>query len=185
MPNWHTTYDRLAAAVGARGVHVRESALGTHTPCTFDGLSITTSTDCDRQTNCHGLAHAFGHVIQWSTDRAGHQALYDELYTAKAAGDAARLDAALARFRQYEEEASEYAVGLLTECGCADAVPAFTTFARADIEAIVDFHRTGTLPDWPQFFAEWCRGEDPGPTLVCRPVPTFQPLPMEAQEVIQ
>jgi len=148
-------------------------------------LSITTSTDCDRETNCHGLAHAFGHIIQWSTDRASHQALYDELYAAKGAGDPVRLEAALARFRQYEEEASEYAVGLLTACGCAEAVPAFTAFARADIEAIVGFHRTGTLPSWPEYFADWCRRSDTGPAFVCRPVPSFQPLPMESQEVIQ
>ena len=85
-----------------------------------------------------------------------HRTLYDELYAAQARKreDLRPLEHALQRFREYEEEASQYAAWLL-EQRLAEALPAFTVFARADIEAIVGLHRDGIAPIWHEFFADY------------------------------
>ena len=93
------------------------------------------------------------------------------------------------RFRAYEEEASCYAAWLIAECGSADALPAFTNFARADIEVIVAFHRDGAAPPWHAFFDHWNRDVQRGATRVVpfepKPIPPFEPRHIEPQEVIQ
>ena len=99
------------------------------------------------------------------------------------------LEQALQRFRAYEEEASQYAMRLLLDSGNADIHLGFTNFARADIEAIVAFHRDGHAPVWHSFFDDWnkkaSRGELKLRPFEPRPIPPFTPLPIEPQEVIQ
>jgi hypothetical protein len=191
MPDWATVYERLRARIEAGGVRVLARPLGFETTGVFDGLSVTTSTSYDLDTRCHNIAHSFGHIAQWSLDYPRWKRLYEELHAAKAgkAADPARLERALQDFRGYEEEASQYAAWLLTEAGCADALPAFTNFARADIEAIVGFHRDGIAPVWQQFFDSWnsevARGTRRLRAFEPKPIPPFTPLPIEPQEVIQ
>jgi hypothetical protein len=191
MVHWATVYDRLTARVEASGVRLLARPLGFETTGIFDGLSITTNTCYDLETRCHNIAHAFGHIAQWSLDYPARQQLYDDLHAAKAnkAADPAALERALLRFRAYEEEASAYAAWLLMDSGNADSLPAFTNFARADIEAIVDFHRDGTAPIWHEFFENWNEGVNAGRRSVVpfepKAIPLFTPRPIEPQEVIQ
>jgi hypothetical protein len=191
MVDWATVYERLKARIEACGVRVLAKQLGFETTGIFDGLSITTSTTYDLATRCHNIAHSFGHIAQWSLDYAGQQRLYDDLHAGKAnkAADPAFLEQALARFRAYEEEASQYASWLLADTGNADALPAFTDFARADIEAIVGFHRNGIAPIWHEFFDRWNRevaeGQRRSLPFELKPVPPFTPRWIEPQEVIQ
>jgi hypothetical protein len=165
--------------------------MGLETTGVFDGLTITTNTAYDAETRCYNIAHSFGHITQWSLDYPRFQALYDDLHAAKAAKAAhpEALEAALRRFRQYEEEASGYAAWLLADTGCADAVPSFTLFARADLETIVAFHRDGAAPPWHHFFADWsaavARGEREAPPFTPKPIPAFTPVAMAPQEVIE
>ena len=113
------------------------------------------------------------------------------MYAAKATRhtDPVALEQALDRFREYEEEASQYAAWLLLETGCANALPAFVLFARADIEAIVGFHRDDIAPVWRTFFAAFqgrmARGERQLRPFEPKPVPMFVPVRLEPQEVIQ
>jgi hypothetical protein len=191
MSDWAAVYDRLKTRIQVLGVAVRAERLGLETTGIFDGLSITTNTNYDLETRCYNMAHSLGHIVQWSLDYPGQQALYDELNAAKANkhADPAALARALARFRAYEEEASEYAAWLLADTGNTDSLPAFTNFARADIEAIVGFHRDGIAPVWHVFFADWkarrARGDLTLQPFQPRPIPSFQPVSIEPQEVIQ
>jgi hypothetical protein len=188
MVDWAQVYERLKARIEACGVRVLARPLGFETTGVFDGLSITTSTSYDLETRCHNIAHSLGHIAQWCVDYAGQQRLYDDLHAAQAnkAADPAALERALVRFRAYEEEASEYATWLLADCGCPEALPAFTNFARADIEAIVAFHRDGIAPVWHEFFDRWSREQAAGVRpFEPKPIPPFTPRWIEPQEVIQ
>lgn len=191
MVDWAGVYERLRARVEACGVRVLARPMPLETTGIFDGLSITTNTAYDQQTRCHNVAHSFGHIAQWCLDYPCQQRLYDDLHAAKAnrAADPAALERALLRFRAYEEEASQYATWLLADTGSADGLPAFTNFARADIEAIVAFHRDGHAPPWHAFFDRWDRevkaGERALRPFEPKPVPPFEPRHIEPQEVIQ
>jgi hypothetical protein len=191
IPDWAAVYERLCARIEALGVRVVARPLGLETTGIFDGLSITTNTAYDLATRCHNVAHSLGHIVQWSLDYPAQQRLYDDLHEAKAnrAADPAALERVLGRFRAYEEEASCYATWLLDDSGNADALPDFTNFARADIEAIVAFHRDGIAPVWHDFFERWNREVVAGRLRVSRfepkSIPPYTPCAIEPQEVIQ
>jgi hypothetical protein len=170
---------------------VRSEKLGLQTTGIFDGLNITTNSDCDLETQSYNMAHAFGHILQWSVERPRCEALYAALYEAKEhkASDPARLERALDAFRAYEEEASAYAAWLLLCSAGQGCLASFTCFARADIEAIVSYHRDGIAPIWSEFFAAWTArveyGEIEPREFTPKPVPPFTPRPITPQEVIQ
>jgi hypothetical protein len=191
MVDWASVFERLKARIESRGVEVAARRMGLDTTGVFDGLSITTNTAFDTETRSYNVAHSFGHIVQWSLDYPRFRALYDDLHAAKArkGTDPEALRQALERFRHYEEEASQYAAWLLADTGSPDAVPGFTVFARADIEAIVAFHRDGAAPVWHRFFADWRARVDRGERAVCpfapKPIPAFTPVRIEPQEVIQ
>jgi hypothetical protein len=189
--NWSIVYDRLKARIESFGTAVIARRLGLETTGIFDGLSITTNTGYDLETRCYNIAHSFGHIVQWSVDQPRCQALYNQLHAAKAnkIADPEALHRALKGFRQYEEEASQYATWLLTVTGNAEAIPTFVNFSRADMEAIVAFHRDGAAPVWHRFFADWkaqaAQQELPVPAFEAKPIPRFTPVHIAAQEVIQ
>ncbi|MSR57354.1 MAG: hypothetical protein EXS05_06755 [Planctomycetaceae bacterium] len=87
----------MKVRIVACGIRVQCRRLGRQTTGIFDGLSITTNSDCDIETRCHNLGHAFGHIVQWSRENRRCQRLYDELYAAKRRPqhDSARLERAL------------------------------------------------------------------------------------------
>jgi hypothetical protein len=165
--------------------------MGPQTTGIFDGSSITTNSDFDLETQCHNLGHAFGHIAQWSLDGPRCECLYAALNSAKErrAADPQALETALQRFREYEDEASGHAAWLLQETGNAAALGSFTLFARADIDAIVSYHRDGVAPIWNEFFAAWqakaARGEIEVREFVPLPIPPFIPLPIAPQEVVR
>jgi hypothetical protein len=191
IADWALVLQRLTEQIEGFGVRVKHELLGPETTGVFDGVSITTNANCDLETRCHNMAHAFGHIAQWSPHRPACEALYEALYAAKASKDAnpAALEAALAAFREYEEEASQYAAWLYLDTGNATALPAFHQFARADMEAIVTFHRTGVAPVWKTFFAAWKDRYIHGEFALCpfapRRIPPFVPAAIAPQEVIQ
>ena len=75
MPDWSTIYERLTARIESYGIAVRAQRLGLETTGVFDGHSITTNTDYDLETRCHNIAHAFGHIAQWSLEYDRFRAL--------------------------------------------------------------------------------------------------------------
>lgn len=189
MVTWASEYDRLAERITAHGVAVRVESLGDGIPGAFDGVSITTNSAWDPETRCYVLAHCFGHTVQWSLDFARYDALYRELAVAKVNKEVnpVALQRALDDFRRYEEQASEYGAWIFASSPEASA--AFANFARADIEAIVTFHRDGSAPPWGKFFADWneqvAREQRPITPFRPRPVPCFRPVHLPRQEVIQ
>lgn len=189
--DWSVVHNRLCDRLRRSGVTVRTERLGPETTGIFDGTSITTNAHCDLETQCHNMGHAFGHIIQWSLAEPECQALYDALYRSKDQRqiDPVGLEQALEAFREYEVEASQYAAGLLIEIGCDWALPSFTLFARADIEAIVTYHRTGIAPIWTQFFDDWQaqvrNGQVTAPPFAPLAIPPFTPLSIAPQEVVR
>jgi len=190
-PDWGVVHQRLKDRIEACGICVKCQRLGPETTGVFDGRSITTNSGCDIETQCHNIGHAFGHIVQWSLETEHCQELYKNLYAAKdrKLEDPPALERALDDFRLYEEEASGYAAWLLIDTGNAAALPSFTPFARADIEAIVSYHRNGVAPIWSEFFAAWqaraARGEIAVEEFVPKQIPPFMPRPIEPQEVVQ
>jgi hypothetical protein len=189
--NWSAIHGRLKNRIEASGVCVRSQKLGPQTTGVFDGTSITTNSECDLETQSHNMGHAFGHIVQWSLEGPRFEALYEALYAAKdhKHENPAALERALAAFRLYEEEASEYAACVFIETGNEAALASFTPFARADIEAIVSYHCDGVAPIWSEFFADWkaraARGEFEVRAFVARPIPAFTPRHIAPQEVIR
>jgi hypothetical protein len=191
MPDWAVIYTRLKAHIKTLGICVAEQPMELTTTGVFDGLSIITNSHYDSETRCYNIAHSLGHIVQWSLDFPRFEALYHDLHAAKegkATASQALVDA-LKRFRAYEEEASQYAAWLLEGVGGAEAIPAFTRFARADIEAIVAFHRDGVAPAWDDFFRNWNSAVEQG-RVTLRPfepkaLPPFTPVAIALQEVIR
>jgi hypothetical protein len=189
--DWSAIFARLKDRIERSGVRVAEARLGPQTTGIFDGLSITTNCDCDYETQSHNLVHSFGHIVQWSLEQPRCEALYEALSAAKECKhhDPLALERALSEFRVYEDEASSYAAWLLIDTGNVAALASFTPFARADIEAIVSYHRDGIAPIWTDFFAAWqsraARNEIEVRDFSHRPIPAFTPCPIEPQEVIR
>ena len=189
------TFDKALATLRVRtadyGVAVRQQDLDAETPAVFDGPTITLNTGCDDESSCYYLVHSLGSIVEWSLGPEASAAVYDELRRAKKVKDREpqRFEAALARFLDFEEVASEYAVWILNDTGNAGLVDPYTVFARADADAMVQFHREGVAPVWREFFPRWkaqaARGERVIRPYRPRPVPPFVPARIRPQEVVQ
>ena len=109
--------------------------------------------------------------------------------TASRESDPASLDEAVGQYRRFEERSSEYAVWLLTDIGHDWATGPYTSFLRADIEAMTLFHRSGRAPRWAEFYSQWKRlgrsREVWIKPFTPRPIPSFTPVAIPKQEVLQ
>jgi hypothetical protein len=60
---------------------------------------------------------------------------------------------------------------------------------RADLEAMLAFHRQGELPVWREFFSRWnedvARGRRAIAPFFPKPVPQFRPVAIDRQEIFQ
>jgi hypothetical protein len=152
-------FDDLRGFVESLGVRVHLKDLDIETPGEFDGPTITINPRHDRTAAAYYLAHAFGSIVQWSTDMEGAKKVFDDLRDAKKrrrkSPDAFEL--AVLRWRKFEQTSSEYAVWTLEESGHSPAIEPYTIFFRADIEAMTIFQRTGKAPKWSEFFDDWKR----------------------------
>jgi hypothetical protein len=190
VTDWAIVFERLERRIESYGVAVLVTPLGLETTGLFDGLTITTNALYDAETRSYNSAHSLGHIAQWSLDYVRFEKLYKELHAAKAgkAANPEALERALEQFRRYEEEASQYAAWLLADID-AGSLSSFTLFARADIEAIVAFHRHGAAPCWHRFFDDWQRRVERG-EITAQPfrhtaIPAFTPVSIPVQEVIR
>ncbi len=186
--SYDVLFAELTRYITGQGVNVVTREMDLDKPGEFDGPTITVNPVHDVEALCYYLAHAFGSICQWSTDFEHAQKVFNELRDAKPAGGP-RFESALAAWRLFEQTSSEHAVWVLQEIGHAAAVPSYTVFFRADIEAMTVFHRTGKEPRWPDFFAEWKarveRQEIHVEPFRPKPVPRFRPVRIEKQEVLQ
>jgi hypothetical protein len=180
----------VRAATERRGVRVRQRPLRRDLVGIFDGVSVTLNSDYGPEELTYYLAHALGSMARWSLSRDAVQAMFDELRDAKDdRADAARLERAIAAYRSFETESSEFAVWLLDDLGHGAVVPPYTNFMRADLEAMTEYHRTGTAPVWEDFFARWNESVAAGlkiiPAFRPKPLPAFAPVRIENQEILQ
>jgi hypothetical protein len=173
------------------GVRVLLREMDLETPGEFDGLTITINPRHDPAAASFYLAHSFGSIVQWSTDTRGAQEVFDDLRHAKPVRqqEPARFEQAVARYREFEQRSSQHAVWMLAEIGHRDVIDPYTRFFRADIEVMTIFHRTGKAPRWPEFYADWQRKIERGEVRIepftRAPIPPFQPVRIEQQEVLQ
>jgi hypothetical protein len=181
----------LVDYVRSHGVDVRRKDMDVEKPGEFDGPTLTINPKHDREALSFYAAHALGSIYQWSTDFEHSRKVFDSLRDAKNEGGPSgpRFEEALERWRQFEATSSDHAVWTLRHIGYGEAVPPYTVFFRADIEAMTIFHRTGKEPRWPDFFAEWkekvSRGEIRVEPFRPRPIEPFKPVKIEKQEVLQ
>lgn len=184
-------YNKLRQRAESYGITVGEAPLGKDTAGKFDGPSITINSDNDPAERVFFLAHSVGSIARWALATEQAAAVYRELRQAKQRKEAEpeRFERALDGFGSFEEIASEHAVWLLADVGGADAVAPYTAFARADLAAMIEFHRTGTAPQWSAFFARWrekvARGEITVRPYQPRPIPPFRPVKIDTQEIVQ
>lgn len=174
----------------AHGVRVVQLRLKPEQAGAFDGVSVTLNSSYGVEELTYYLAHSLGSIVRRSLSRDAVQCLFDELRAAKAdRADAARLERAIGAYRAFEVESSEFAVALLADLGHADAVPSYTNFMRADLEALTEFHRTGRAPVWREFFVRWNEEVASGRRVVepfrPKPIPAFTPVAIENQEILQ
>lgn len=183
-------FQEVRAWAENHGIRVRRQLLPPDQAGTFDGPTVTLNRAYATEELTYYLAHTLGSIVRWSLSRPAVQALFDELRQAKQDRRApARLERAIERYRAFEIESSAFAVGLLTELGHGDAVPAYTNFMRADLEALTAFHRTGQAPIWHDFFARWNAAVAADRRQVApfhpKPPPAFTPVAIEDQEIVQ
>jgi hypothetical protein len=175
----------------SRGIKVSLRRLAAGKAGEFNGVSATVNSDYAVDERCWYFAHALGSIVRWSLSRDAIQAMFNELRDARKQRDAdpARLEKAIEQYRAFEIEASELAVWLFGELGHMEVIGAYTTFMRADLEALTIFHRTGKAPVWRDFFADWKRGVADGRIEVVpfrsKPIPAFVPVRIENQEILQ
>jgi hypothetical protein len=174
-----------------RGIALSYAALPLDTPAEFDGVSITINRRQPLEWRAHYLVHSIGSIVGWCLDAAGVAAMYHELRDAKSVKDRdpGRLAQAVSAFQDFEERVSRFSVQLLIDLGHGWAVPAFTLFFRADLDAMTRYHREGRAPRWPEHLAAWqrdvlsgSRAVDPFPPV---PIPPFRVARFEKQQVKQ
>ena len=184
-------YEAVCRWAKSRGITVHHSQLKPNKAGEFDGNSATMNTAYSVEERTYYLAHALGSMIRWSLSLPKIQQLFYELRTAKKDKqiDPERLERAIDEYRAFEVESSEFAVWLLAHLGHAVAIPYFTNFMRADLEALTQFHRLGRAPVWRDFFADWnqqvAQGRRSVPPFSAKPIPAFGPKPIEIQEILQ
>ena len=187
--DFDAVFDDVSAWAKRHGIAVRRRKLPRRKAGEFDGLSATMNSAYPADERVYYLTHALGSLVRWSLSRPQVQAMFDELRDAKKAGPGERLELAIAAYRAFETESSQFAVWLLAELGQGEAVGPFTNFMRADLEALTQFHRTGKAPVWREFFARWngevAAGTRPVELFEPKPVPRFTPLRTERQEILQ
>ncbi len=131
-------FDQAEKAVAtwaeSHGIRVRQRRLKADKAGEFDGVSFMLNSDYPAEDCTYYLSHALGSIVRWSLSHDAVQRMFGELRDAKKdRGDTARLERAIAKYRAFETESSEYAVWLLAELGHAAAVPGYTNFMRADL----------------------------------------------------
>lgn len=187
----HELYRRLRQRAESYGIKVGDSPLGKDKAGKFDGPTITINSDNDPEEGAFFLAHSIGSVARWALATKESGAIYAELREAKRhkRNQPERFERALEGFCVFEETTSEHAVWLIADLGFADAVAPYTAFARADLDAMLEFHRTGTAPVWSDFFPRWKERVARGQVVIRpyqpRPIPPFKPVKIETQEIVQ
>jgi len=175
----------------AVGIEVTEQLLPPEKAGEFRGTSVIMNSRFGAEERVYYLADAIGSIVRRSLEPDAIQAMFDELRDAKQEKDSDpdRFERAIAQYRAFEIESSEFAVWLLADRSCRDAIGSYTNFMRADLEAMTEFHRSGRAPQWQAFFRQWNEDVAAGRRKVepfqPQPIPPFEPVKTEKQEILQ
>lgn len=175
----------------ARGMAVYESQLSLDKAGEFDGTSAMVNAAFAAENHVYYLARALGSIILWSLGKDAVQAMFDELHVAKEhkAVQAERLQRAINRYRDFEMESSELAVGILEELDHPEAIDSYSNFMRADLEAMTQAHHDAKAPVWHSFFARWneevARGQRVIEPFPAKDIARFKPIKIKRQEILQ
>lgn len=128
----------------------------------FDGVSISVDHELELDVALFVLAHLFGHTVQWACDpvardlgiRFGSVAPPPELFDA---------------VRDYEHQASRYAVALFRESGLPEFDQWLSDWSAADWKYLEHVYRSGERLDFRRFLVPG------GPVLEPLPIPEFRP----------
>ncbi len=189
--DFEQVYKDVRAWAGAHGIHVSEQRLPAGKAGEFNGVTATMNSDYAPEERAFYLAHALGSMVRWAMSQDAVQDLFDELRAAKKdrAGQASQLEQAIAAYRAFEIESSDFAVWILGQLGHPDVIPSYTNFMRADLEALTMFHRSGKAPVWRDFYSRWNQDVAQGQRQIepfhPKPVPPFTPVRTEKQEILQ
>lgn len=189
--SFHQLESAIECFAATCGIHVSHGELPPGTVGEFTGTTVTMNSTYPVDERVYYLVHALGSIVLWSLDRQAVQRMFDQLRAAKEHKDRdpAELERRIRAFRDFETESSELGASMLSELGFPEAVGSYTNFMRADLESITQFHRTGTAPVWREFFARWnddvAAGRRTVEPYTPRPVPGFQAVPIERQEILQ
>ena len=181
----------LQRYIAGHGVRVVLKTMDIDTPGEFDGLTITMNPTHNAEARSYYLAHAFGSIVQWSTDFKAAQKVFQNLRSAsrQRVDEPEEFAAALESYQRFEERSSGYAVWMLREIGYQQIVRRYTIFFRADLEAMTHFHRTGQAPRWQEFFPQFKRlakaRELSVRPFAPTPIRRFEPKKIDVQEVLQ
>ncbi len=128
----------------------------------FDGMSIKVDYDQDLETALFVLIHLFGHTVQWNISEE-----YRLLGIDTSPG---KSEEQLARFYDYERDASRFSLQLLHDAGVHDLDRWVSDWWYADWEYLAHYYRTGEKLD--------CRAllrPGQGDVLTALPIPPFTP----------
>lgn len=183
-------YQAICEWATMHGIQVKGEELPPGKAGEFDGLNVTMNREYEAEERVYYLIHALGSIVLWSLNSAGVAEMFSELRDAKSkkADDPARFETAIAKYRDFEVEASKLAVWLFGQLGQRENVSPYTNFMRADLEAMTGFHRTSIAPVWSKFFDRWNHEVASGSRRVVpfdpKPIRPFQPVPIEQQEIL-
>jgi len=184
-------YQAVCEWAAVHGIAIKEEALPPGKAGEFTGRLVTMNHEYGAEERLYYLIHALGSIVLWSSNKAGVEQMFNDLRDAKSekAHNPSRLETAIVSYRRFEVEASEHAVWLLGQLGQGEKVPSYTNFMWADLEAMTEFHRTGKAPVWCEFFDRWnhdvASGRRPVRPFNSKPIPHFQPVLTERQEILQ
>src|SRR5215212_8443174 len=105
VSRFENLFHDLQRFIAAYGVRVPLRTMDIEKPGEFDGLSITINPSHHAEARSYYLVHAFGSIVQWSTDFERAEKVFDEVRSAKRARgqDPDRFERALKTYRGFEE----------------------------------------------------------------------------------
>lgn len=163
MTDFKTAFDQVERRVEDRyGIPVSISDVLDPNTGDFDGLRIQVDYDQDLESALFVLVHLFGHTVQWNISEE-----YRVLGTDASTG---KTDEMLARFYDYEKNATRYSLRLMHDAGVKDLDRWVSDWWAADWRYLKHFYRTGEKLDFKTLF-------EPGKGELLTPldIPEFKP----------
>ena len=161
--SFKAAYDAVERRIEARyGVPVSISDVLDPNTGDFDGMRIQVDFDQDLESALFVLVHLFGHTVQWNVSEEYRQLGQD--------ATPGKSDAMLARFYDYEKNATRYSLKLMHEAGVLDLDRWVSDWWHADWKYLKHFYKTGEKLDFKALLKP-----NEGELLTELDIPEFKP----------